>query len=332
MMERTAEQARPAARSWKQYLTWPRVTTIVALLVAIGVLLWVPTRPNAALAFWFTLLKFVILAQSMNIIAGYTGYVDFGHVAWFGLGTYGAGIMLWRFHLDSLAPLSPLVAGVAVALIAVAVGLPVLRLRGAYFAIAMLSFNESMRVIMLNVPRSIAGGVYGIPYPKIHNPTAAYYGIVILAVLITAGTYFLVTSRFGIALKAIREDEDAASVMGINNTRYKVAAFALSAFFAGAVGGLDFWFSAYTSPELVFYTPITVEMLAMMMLGGSGTVLGPVIGATALYVLRDQLWYNYPFIYLFIFGGILAGVVLLMPRGLLGLVEDRVPALRARIK
>lgn len=121
-------------------------------------------------------------------------------------------------------------------------------------------------------------------------------------------------------------------MMGINTTRYKVAAFALSAFFAGAVGGLDFWFTAYTSPELVFNTPMTVEMLAMMMFGGAGTTLGPVIGATSLYVLRDQLWYNYPFIYLIIFGGILATVVLGMPRGVLGLVEDRIPALRTRIK
>jgi branched-chain amino acid transport system permease protein len=82
----------------------------------------------------------------------------------------------------------------------------------------------------------------------------------------------------------------------------------------------------------VFLTPITVEMLAMMMLGGSGTVLGPIIGATGLYVLRDQLWFNYPFLYLFIFGGILVLVVLLMPRGLMGLLEDRIPVLRAKIK
>lgn len=328
MAERTAQ----AIRRW----TW-RVTPLQLLVGLIGLaavilLLRIPTRPNVALAFWFTLLKFVVLAQSLNIITGYTGYVDFGHVAFFGLGTYAAGIMLWRFHLDSLAPAAPLVAGVVVALIAVAVGLPVLRLRGAYFAIAMLSFNESMKVIMLNMPRGWAGGVYGIPYPRIHNPTAAYYGMVVLAVVITGFTYLLAVSRFGIALKAIREDEDAAAVMGINTTVYKVAAFAVSAFFAGAVGGLDFWFTAYTSPELVFFTPMTVEMLVMMMMGGAGTTLGPIIGATSLYVLRDRLWYSYPFIYLIVFGGILAAVVLLMPRGVLGLVEDRIPRLRARIK
>ncbi|RME41911.1 MAG: branched-chain amino acid ABC transporter permease [Chloroflexi bacterium] len=332
MAERTAESVRSGGRLQARRLTWIRLVLIVTALAVVVALLWIPTRPNVTLAFWFTLLKFLILAQSMNIIAGYAGYVDFGHVAFFGLGTYAAGIMLWRFHLDRLVVISPVVAGVATALIAAVVGLPVLRLRGAYFAIAMLSFNESMRVLMLNVPRSIAGGVYGIPYPRIHNPTAAYYGIVSLAVLITAGTYFLATSRFGVALKAIREDEDAASVMGINTTRYKVAAFAISAFFAGAVGGLDFWFTAYTSPELVFNTPMTVEMLAMMMFGGAGTTLGPVIGATSLYVLRDKLWYNYPFIYLIIFGGILAAVVLVMPRGVLGLIEDRIPALRAKIK
>jgi len=301
-------------------------------LAAVALLWRIPSGPDVTLVFWFTLLKFIVLAQSLNIITGYTGYVDFGHVAFFGLGTYVAGIMLWRFHLDSLAPASPLIAGIVVALIAFAVGLPVLRLRGAYFAIAMLSFNESMRVIMLNVPREWAGGAYGIPYPQIHNPTAAYYGMVILAAIITVFTYLLAVSRFGIALKAIREDEDAAAVMGINTTAYKVAAFAVAASFAGAVGGLDFWFTAYTSPELVFVTPMTVEMMVMMMFGGAGTTLGPIIGATSLYVLRDKLWYNYPFIYLIVFGGILAGVVLLMPGGVLGLVEERIPQLRARIK
>lgn len=332
MAETTADGARAPERNQPGYLTPLRGVILLVAVAALALLVWLPFRQDVGLAFWFTLLKFIVLAQSMNIIAGYTGYVDFGHVAWFGLGTYAAGIMLWRFHLDGLAPASPVVAGIAVALVAGLVGLPVLRLRGACFAIAMLSFNESMRVIMLNIPRSIAGGVYGIPYPKIHNPTSAYYGMVILAAVITAATYFLATSRFGIALKSIREDEGAAAVMGINTTRYKLAAFALSAFFAGAVGGLDFWFTAYTSPELVFLTPITVEMLAMMMLGGSGTVLGPIVGATGLYVLRDQLWFNYPFLYLFIFGGILVLVVLLMPRGLMGLIEDRVPRLRARIK
>jgi branched-chain amino acid transport system permease protein len=156
--------------------------------------------------------------------------------------------------------------------------------------------------------------------------------MVILTAIITVFTYLLAVSRFGIALKAIREDEDAAAVMGINTTAYKVAAFAVAAFFAGAVGGLDFWFTAYTSPELVFVTPMTVEMMVMMMFGGAGTTLGPIIGATSLYVLRDKLWYNYPFIYLIVFGGILAGVVLLIPGGVLGLVEERIPQLRARIK
>lgn len=301
-------------------------------LVVMAYLAWLPTQPEKPLAFWFTLLKFIILAQSLNLIAGYTGYVDFGHVAFFGLGTYAAGFMLWKLHLDGLAPAAPVVAGLAVALIAALIGLPVLRLRGAYFAIAMLSFNESAKVIMINIPRQLAGGVYGMPYPRIHNPNASYYGMLLLAIAITIFTYLMATSRFGIALKAIREDEDAAAVMGINTTLYKVAAFSTAGFFAGAVGGLDYLFTAYTSPELVFNTPMTVEMVAMMMFGGSGTVVGPIIGATSLYVIRDRLWANYPFIYLTVFGLILVGVVLLLPRGVVGLIEDHVPALRARIK
>lgn len=262
-----------------------RIGGTVAALLIIGYLAWIPTRPEATLSFWFTLLKFVVLAQSFNIIAGYTGYVDFGHVAFFGLGTYVAGILLWKFHLDPLVPLIPIAAGIVVGLIAALVGLPALRLRGAYFAIAMLSFNESVRVIALNIPSRLAGGVDGIPYPRIYNPAASYYGMLVLAIVATVFTYVMATSRFGIALKAIREDEDAAGVMGINTTLYKVAAFVIAAFFAGAVGGLDFWFTAYTSPELVFNTPMTVEMIAMTMFGGAGTVLGPIIGATSLYVV-----------------------------------------------
>ena len=327
-----AERTIPAARGWIWRVTPFQLLALLIGLAAVIFLLRIPSQPDVTLVFWFTLLKFIVLAQSMNIITGYTGYVNFGHVAFFGLGTYVAGILLWRFHLDSLAPVMPLIAGVVVAFIAVAVGLPVLRLRGPYFAIAMLSFNESMKVIMLNVPREWAGGAYGIPYPRIHNPTAAYYGMVLLTAAIILFTYLLAISRFGVALKAIREDEDAAAVMGINTTVYKVFAFAVAAFFAGIVGGLDFWFTAYTSPELVFFTPLTVEMLVMMMFGGAGTTLGPIIGATSLYVLRDKLWYSYPFIYLIVFGAILAAVVLFIPRGILGVVEDRVPRLRARIK
>jgi branched-chain amino acid transport system permease protein len=219
-----------------------------------------------------------------------------------------------------------------IAAIAVLVGMPALRLRGAYFAIAMLSFNAATRLIVLNLPRDFAGGAFGIPTPEIYDPHAAYYGMVGLLVAVVVFTIWLGRSRFGVGLKAIRDDEMAAGVMGIGTTGYKLFAFAASAYFAAAAGSVDFWFVSFTSNELVFNNVITVEMVAAVFLGGAGTVVGPVIGAGLLYLVRDFLWVKFPFLYLPMFGAVIAVVVLWMPRGIVGFIEDRVPALRAKIR
>lgn len=306
-------------------------------LAVLGVLLvlflaWQPFRPGAALVFWFNLMKFIVLAQSLNIITGYTGYVDFGHVAFYGLGTYAAGIALGKLGLGVPVPLWVFVAPLLVAVVAVLVGMPALRLRGAYFAIAMLAFNEATRLIVLNLPRDFAGGAIGIPMPALYDPRAAFYGMVVLLAGTTLFTGLLAASRFGVGLKAIRDDEDAAAVMGIRTTPYKLAAFGISAYFAGAAGTVEFWFVAYTSNELVFTNVLTVEMVAALFLGGAGTVVGPVMGASVLYLVRDFLWARFPYLYLPMFGVVIAAVVLWVPRGIVGFIEDRVPGLRARIR
>ena len=284
------------------------------------------------LVFWFNLMKFIVLAQSLNLITGYTGYVDFGHVVWFGLGTYVAGIALGKLAIGVPVLLWMLTGPLLIAAVAVLVGLPALRLRGAYFAIAMLSFNEATRLGILNLPRDIAGGAFGIPMPQIYDPRGAFYAMLVLLVGITLFTAWLASSRFGVGLRAIRDDEDAAAVMGVSTTPYKVAAFAASAYFAGAAGTLDFWFVAFTSNELVFNNIRTVEMVAAVFLGGGGTMVGPILGGTILYWVRDFLLLRFPLLYLPIFGAVIASVVLFAPRGIVGLVEDRIPALRAKIR
>lgn len=306
-------------------------------MVALGIvvvlfLLWQPSRPGALLVFWFNLMQAIVLAQSLNLITGYTGYVDFGHVVFYGLGTYVAGIAIGQLALGIPVPLWVFVGPLLVVLIAVLVGMPALRLRGAYFAIAMLSFNEATRLVMLNLPRDFAGGAFGIPAPEIYDPHAAFYAMVALLVAVTLFTGWLAGSRFGVGLKAIRDDEGAAAVMGIGTTPYKLAAFGASAYFAAAAGTIDYWFVAHTSNELVFNTVVTVEMVAGVFLGGAGTVVGPVLGATILYLVRDFLWSRFPFLYLPMFGAVIAVVVLYVPRGIVGFVEDRVPALRAKIR
>lgn len=305
---------------------------VVAAVIAIGFIGLQPALPSASLVFWFNLMKAIVLAMSLNLITGYTGYVDFGHVVFYGLGTYVAGIAIGMIGLALPLPLWVFVGPLLVALIALLVGMPALRLRGAYFAIAMLSFNAATRLVILNLPRDFAGGAFGIPSPEIYDPRAAYYGMVGLLVAITLVTVWLAGSRFGVGLKAIRDDEIAAGVMGIRTTQYKLAAFGASAYFAAAAGSVDYWFVAFTSNELVFNNVVTVEMVAGVFLGGAGTVVGPVLGAGILYLVRDFLWLRFPFLYLPMFGAVIIGVVLFMPRGIVGFVEDHVPALRAKIK
>lgn len=301
-------------------------------VVAVVVFALQPVLPGASVVFWFNLMKAIVLALSLNLITGYTGYVDFGHVVFYGLGTYVAGIAIGILGIAVPVPLWVFVGPLLVALIAVGVGLPALRLRGAYFAIAMLSFNAATRLIVLNLPREFAGGAFGIPTPEIYDPRTAYWGMVGLLVAIVLVTVWLGNSRFGVGLKAIRDDEVAAGVMGVRTTRYKLAAFAASAYFAGAAGSIDFWFVAFTSNELVFSNVLTVEMVAGVFLGGAGTVVGPILGASVLYVVRDFLWARFPLLYLPMFGVVIIAVVLWMPRGVIGFIEDRVPALRAKFK
>jgi len=292
----------------------------------------IPLQEDVALAFYYVFIKYIILSQSMNLIAGYTGYFDFGHVVWYGLGTYVSAILLRSFPvLGAVAFLVPLAGGIFCAALAALVGLPLLRLRGPYFAISMLVFNESVRTIVI-LWDWLTAGATGISNPAIFNPIGAYYGMLLLAIGTLTFTWYLARSRFGVGLKAIREDEDAASVMGINTTAYKVTAFSISAFFAGVVGGIDFWYVAYTAPELVFNVVLTIEMVVIMMVGGAGTVFGPVIGTSLLYLVRDYFWARFPALYLMIFGAAIIASVLFMPRGILGVLESRVPVLRGKIK
>lgn len=314
-----------------------RTRTVNLVLVAAGVggaviFALQPQLPGASLVFWFNLMKAIVLALSLNLITGYTGYIDFGHVVFYGLGTYVAGITIGMLGVAVPVPLWVFVGPLLVAAIAVGVGLPALRLRGAYFAIAMLSFNAATRLIILNLPRDFAGGAFGIPTPEIYDPHTAYYGMVGLLVAVTVFTVWLGNSRFGVGLKSIRDDEVAASVMGVRTTRYKLAAFAVSAYVAGAAGSIEYWFVAFTSNELVFANVLTVEMVAGVFLGGAGTTVGPILGASGLYLIRDMLWVRFPYLYLPMFGVVLVVVVLWMPRGIVGFVEDRVPWLRAKLK
>ncbi len=266
----------------------------------------------------FTVL-YVVLALSWNMISGYTGYVSFGHVAFYGIGSYACGILVadYRWHW-----ISSLFVGALVALlVALAVGYPVLRLKGPYFAIAMLGTAESIRVIVTAWERLTHGG-YGINFPNIENSFETYYAMLVLMVVTILVSYWVGHSRFGIRLNGIREDEVAAEALGVNTTLYKLAAFGLSAIFPAVGGGIQAYKVLRIEPPSEFFIQITIAMALFTMFGGKGTVIGPIIGAAILYTVQELTWVNFPTAHLIAYGIFIILVARFMPRGLMGFAID----------
>jgi branched-chain amino acid transport system permease protein len=267
----------------------------------------------------FTMM-YVVLALSWNIISGFTGYTSFGHVAFYGIGAYACAILIADHGWPWIPTLG--VAAAAAGLAAVAVGYPVLRLKGPYFAIAMLGAAEGTRVIA-TVWDGLTHGGLGISLPSAETSFETYYAMLVLMTVTIAAAYAVGHSRFGVRLNAIREDEGAAEVLGINATAYKLAAFVLSAIFPGVAGAVQAYKVLYIDPPSVFFVQITIAMALMSVLGGKGTVVGPILGAVILYTVQELTWVNFPSAHLIAYGLFLVLVARFMPRGLVGMAIDR---------
>jgi len=267
----------------------------------------------------FTMM-YVVLALSWNIISGFTGYTSFGHVVFYGIGAYACAILV-ADHGWPWLPTLAVAAGVAAA-VGVAIGYPVLRLKGPYFAIAMLGAAEGVRVVA-TVWDGLTHGGLGISFPSTENSMSTYYAMLVLMLITVAVVYYVGHSRFGIRLNAIREDEVAAETLGINVTRYKLVAFVLSAIFPAVAGGIQAYKVLYIEPLSVFFVQITIAMALMSMLGGKGTVIGPIVGAVLLYTAQELTWVNFPTAHLIAYGVFIIIVARFMPRGLMGFAIDR---------
>jgi len=315
---------------WRQPGFWLNVL-LVTVGGAIVLLLGQDTLRETA----FTVLMFIALASSLNIIMGFAGYVNFGHIVFFGLGGYFGFFLLsqlgWPLYLAMIA------GGCLSVVLALVVGAAVLRLRGAYFALATIGINEAARAFVANFPPF--GGATGLyvdfsAYDKYGGAGQALWWIFILLWLVTIATvvlsYLVKHSRFGLGLIAIREDEDAAMVMGVKAPWDKTKAFALSAFFPGLVGTLYFFKNGNVEPEDAFRFQLSLEILVMVMLGGKGLVLGPILGAFAYERLRGYLLISPIFknLHLALSGGVLLLIVLFVPGGAVGWLRERFPRLR----
>ena len=296
--------------------------TVAGAAVAGSALVALPLLGASGYLVTVLLLTFLYtsLAASWNLISGFTGYVSFGHAAFYGIGAYTTGILLAK-RLTPW-PVAALLAGVVATLLALVLGYPALRLRGPYFAVATLGLAEVVRVAV-TVAEPLTGGGKGLSLPPTLNLVPAYYATALLAALTVGTTALLATSPAGLRLLAIREDETAAEVCGVGTTRLKLGAFCASAFFAGVAGGLYAWYAGYIDPVTVFASGITVRAIAMTMFGGQGTVWGPVLGAAVLTATGEALWTRFPFLHTALFGVLIGVILLVFPGGVIAVLQER---------
>jgi branched-chain amino acid transport system permease protein len=280
--------------------------------------------PFGISGYWLRFITFIFmwigLAGSLNLLTGYTGYLDFGHVAFFGIGAYTTGVLMVKLGMPFFPAM--FMGAILAGILALLVGIPTMRLRGAYFAIAMLAFAEAMKQVALEFD-GITGGGNGLSLPIYTNYRFFYYMMFSVVLLIIGATFWFEKSKFGKALMAIREAELAAEVSGVNTFYCKLIAFGISAFTAGIIGGIYAYWMTFLYPGDAFNVLLTMRMIIMAFLGGAGTLLGPIIGAAFLAAIEEVLWAEFKYTYLIIVGFIVVFVVLVLPRGLVGLFRQR---------
>jgi branched-chain amino acid transport system permease protein len=278
-----------------------------------------------AVSFTIQLLVFAILAYSWNLIGGYAGYSHFGQVCFFGLGGYVGALLVQKAGLPwyYAAPLAAL-AGIA---LAVPLGAAMLRLKGPYFAIGMFGLARVMESLVLGFDSVTQGGT-GLYLKPLESLRPVYYTLVAIALAMIAATWRLDNSRLGLKLLAIREDEAAAEAMGVRTTRLKIGTFVCSAIAPAAVGALYAVYLGFIDPPTAFSPATELTTIAIVLLGGMGTVLGPLLGAVVLSVVNELLWARFPEHYLAIVGVMVLLAVLYMPRGIanLGAKKGWLPA------
>jgi branched-chain amino acid transport system permease protein len=278
---------------------------------------------------------YMTLASSLNLMIGYAGYVNFGNIVFFGLGGYICLYLVTALHWHVL--LSCLIAGVLVSALALLFGLGILRLRGAFFALATIGVNQAIQQLVVNFePWGGATGIYLSleSYGSLGGPMQALWITYLLVVALTAASllasYAIKNSKFGLGLIAIGQNEDAASVLGVPTPLYKALVYSASAFLPAVVGGLYFFKSGIIEPTSAFNLQTSIEAIVMVMLGGSGTIIGPAFGAYLYEELRGYLLTAEAFAHfqLVIAGALLLVIVQFAPFGLLGSVHRLWPRSR----
>jgi branched-chain amino acid transport system permease protein len=269
----------------------------------------------------FTMMTFIALAQGLNLLYGFTGYLPFGYVGFFGAGAYGTSLLVLHAHFSAI----PAVLGGGVAAVAAALILsPLLRLSGAYFAIANLAASQILYLIVANPALSdITGGPYGLNIQQVFDPQASYDAMLAITLLACVVAIYFRNSHFGLALRAMTQDYVSAQMVGINIVRARLIVWLASASVAGLAGGSYAWNISVYYPEAVFGLQISVFAIVFALFGGVGTVIGPILGAVSLYALYSAIGISVPQYFQLIYGFLIVLLVLFLPNGVLSLLQRR---------
>ena len=296
---------------------------VLAFVVLTFVLLPIFVHDTFVLRVLTEAVMWVGLAIAFDVIAGYTGYLNFGHGAFFGLGAYTVAILMMKAELPFALALPA--GGVVAALAALIAGFPTLRLKGAYFAIATWALSRAIQQLALNM--DITGGPDGMRLEAFLNPQFFYY----MMLGAVGGTflllwYLLERAPFGLKLKAIREDEEGAKALGLNPTMLKMQAFILSAVPTGLLGGIYAYWITFIDPSSTLGDLVSDQAVVMVVFGGMGTLFGPAIGALLIFAFKTLFWAylsKFQLLYLIILGALIAVSVVFMPNGLWGTMLKR---------
>lgn len=299
-----------------------RKTGLIIAAVLVGVLLFFPPFvPRYYIYLLATILVTALLANSLNFVLGYGGLLQLHHAVFYGVGAYAAALILvrtsWPFWLGMLA--APFVAAFAALLI----GWFCVRLRGLYFGMLTLALGQLVWAVVYRWYKFTGGddGIHGVPVPEwLSSINAAYYFIFFISAISLAILYIIINSPFGLTLQAVRDNPARSESVGVDIKRHQLAAFVLSGFFAGVAGVLFVVLERSVSPALLFWNK-SAEILIMCLLGGMFTFAGPLLGAAAIVVISTVVGV-YTEYWLFVLGIILLAVVLFLPQGILGFLNE----------